>query len=156
MRALRKMGIIESRAGIGTIVLSRTPAPFFVQSQQTIEGIVEAARTTQLRLVRAQTQPRTRDTAEMLRVPAGTPWLRIDMLRHMRGEVAPSARHTLYVRPEFDQVPARVDQWVGPIFKLIERLYGVHVASVEQEIDACHGSTMPLAAQLQAPRAARR
>ena len=72
------------------------------------------------------------------------------MLRHMDGEVAPVGTTTLYIRPEFDQVPARVDQWVGPIFKLIERLYGVRVASVEQEIDAARLDD-ELAAQLQAP-----
>lgn len=150
MSALRKMGVVESRAGIGTTVLSRTPSPSFVQSQQTLEGIVEAARTTQLRLVRAQTLPADASTARMLRVDAGTRWMRIDMLRYMRGQAEPIGSTCLYVRPEFDQVPARIDQWVGPVFKLIERLYEVRVASVEQEIDAC---TLDegLAAQLQAP-----
>jgi DNA-binding GntR family transcriptional regulator len=38
---------------------------------------------------------------------------------------------------------------VGPIFKLIERLYGVRATSVEQEIDACRLEDT-LAARLQA------
>ena len=53
MASLRKLGVIDSRAGVGTQVLARNPAPFFVHSQQTLETIVEAARTTQLRLQRS-------------------------------------------------------------------------------------------------------
>ncbi len=136
MSALRKLGVIDSRAGIGTHVLARNPTPFFVHSQQTLESIMEAARTTQLKLERAGLVAADEQLAGLLQTEPGSQWLFLDTLRYLRGEARPTGALWLYMRPEFAGVAERLEAWNGPVFKLIERLYGVGVAVVEQEIDA--------------------
>lgn len=136
MSALRKLGVIDSRAGIGTHVLARNPTPFFVHSQQTLESIMEAARTTQLKLERAGLVEADEQLAGLLQAAPGSQWLFLDTLRYLRGEARPTGALWLYMRPEFAGVAERLEGWNGPVFKLIERLYGVGVAVVEQEIDA--------------------
>lgn len=149
MASLRKLGVIDSRAGVGTTVLARNPAPFFVHSQQTLETIVEAARTTQLRLQRSGLVKTDERLAGLLRVEAGSTWFFMDTVRYLRGEHTPTGALWLYTRPEYAGIASRVEAWSGPVFKLIEQAYGVQVATVEQEIDADRLEA-GLAARLQA------
>lgn len=136
MGALRKLGVIDSRAGIGTLVLARNPTPFFVQSQQTLESVMEAARSTQLRLDRAGLVTADLRLAGLLRAAPGSQWFFMDTLRYLRGESRPIGALWLYTRSEFAAAADRVESWNGPVFKLLERLFDVRVAVVEQEIDA--------------------
>lgn len=146
MGALRKLGVIDSRAGVGTLVLARHPVPFFVQSQQTLESIVASANATQLRVRRAGLLAADERLAGLLRVAQGSQWFFIDTLRYLRGKPRPTGALWLYLRPDFAGVAEHVETWRGPVFKLIERMYGVQAVVVEQEIDAA-----PLSEALAAP-----
>ena len=136
MAALRKLGVIDSRAGIGTRVQARGPAPFFVHSQQTLDSVMESARSTRLRLRHAGPLKADARLAALLRAAPRSSWFLIDTLRYLPGVARPSGSLKLYTRPEFAGAADRVESWRGPVFKLIERQYGVKVAQVEQEIDA--------------------
>lgn len=137
MNVLRKMGMVDSRPGIGTVVLSKTPMPLFVQSQQTLDGLVEAAQTTRLKVRSAGACTINKKLADELRLQLGSNWWLIDAVRFMRSSSEPIGALRVYVLPEFAGVSAQMDQWTGPVFQLIERLYGVRPASVEQDIDCC-------------------
>lgn len=143
MGALRKLGVIDSRAGIGTTVLARNPTPFFVHSQQTLDSIMEAARTTKLKLERSGHLRADAQLAGLLRVAPDSDWFFMDTLRYLRNESRPIGALWLYTRPEFAAVAESLEDWNGPVFKLLEQRFGVRVAVVDQEIDAA-----PLEAQL--------
>lgn len=136
MESLRKLGVIDSRAGIGTRVQAGSPSPFFVHSQQTLESVLESARSTRLRLLQASVVEADASLAERLHAAPGSRWFLMNTLRYLPGVSRPIGSLKLYTRPEFAGAADRLSTWRGPVFQLLERMYGVKVAVVEQEIDA--------------------
>lgn len=148
LRRLREDGLVSSRQGAGTTVMPPRPADSFVHEVTSINDLVAFA--TDVRFVV--------DTIEMVRIDrnlssrtgiaGGEEWLAVRGLRHAaeRGE-PPVCWTEVYINREFAAVGRLLPRHRGPIFHLIEDLFGQSIVEVHQEIAAA--SILPaLAAEL--------
>jgi GntR family transcriptional regulator len=67
---------------------------------------------------------------------AGTEWLAVRGYRQPDGSSAPVCRTEYYINRSFAAVGRLLQRHTGPIFPLIEDLFGVSVVEVQQEIAA--------------------
>src|SRR5258705_832419 len=76
------------------------------------------------------------DLAARTGLPVGSEWLAVRGYRQTEGSAAPVCRTEYYVNRAFAAVGRLLQRHSGPIFPLIEDLFGVTVVEVHQEIAA--------------------
>jgi DNA-binding GntR family transcriptional regulator len=76
------------------------------------------------------------DTAARTGLQAGTQWLSVRGYRQADGALAPMCRTEYYISRTFAAVGRLLHRHTGPIFPLIEDLFGVSIAELHQEIAA--------------------
>jgi len=76
------------------------------------------------------------DLAARTGLQAGTQWLCVRGYRQADGASAPLCRTEYYISRAFAAVGRLLHRYTGPIFPLIEDLFGVSIAELHQEIAA--------------------
>jgi DNA-binding GntR family transcriptional regulator len=137
LRRLREDSLVSSRQGAGTTVVPPRPTDSFVHEVTSINDLVAFA--TDVRF--------TIDTIEMVRIDhnlasrtgiaSGEEWLSVLGLRHAaEGGELPVCWTEVYINREFAAVGRLLQRHRGPIFHLIEDLFGQSIVEVQQEIAA--------------------
>lgn len=135
LRQLREDGLVASRQGAGSTVVRKEGAPpLYVHSVGSIEELVQYAEATRYR-------PETRhmliaDTALAARLGglAGSRWLKVEGFRYAPGEALPFCWTEVYVNAAYAGVGELVGKRAGPIYALIEEMYGERVTEIEQTL----------------------
>ena len=136
LRRLQVQGVIARRRGAGSVVTPRPAAPRFVNSIDSIDGLMQYASATRLDVISVEKIIVEGEQAKRLRCPPNSAWIRIAALRHADDLAQPICYTELYVAPVFADVISRIGQERTAVHAMIERQYGVNVQNVLQDIEA--------------------
>jgi len=137
MAELEAAGLVERRKAIGTIVKALEPATAYVQTLQTVEGLLQYAADTAL------------DISEMIELQADAElagWFDLDegarivRLGGLRSETETGRKlcwTEIYIRPEFSGLLEYIGLDDRPVHKILEEVFDEKVQKVELELSAC-------------------
>jgi GntR family transcriptional regulator len=136
LRRLREDSLVSSRQGAGTTVVPPRPSDSYVHEVMSINDLVAFATGVRFAI----------DTIEMIEIDdklasrtgiaSGEQWLSVRGFRHTEGSELPVCWTEVYINREFAAVGRLLPRHRGPIFHLIEDLFGQSIVEVHQEIAA--------------------
>jgi len=138
LAGLRAEGLIEARAGVGTIVVASRKRPAFVQQLKSIEELLQYPSETYRRPIRIDQVTASPELAMLLKCKVGQSWVRLKALRLTRASQAPIAYFDIYVRPEHARVLELPNPEGTPVVRQIEEALGVRAAHAQIEIFVGH------------------
>ena len=136
LRQLRDAGLISRRRRIGTEVVARTPKATYSQPTNSIGDLLQYAEETQLSILETKRIECDAALAEMLECREGAKWLRVNSLRAVPGDARPVCMTTAYLDLRLPDLEKNLENLTGPISAMLERVYGIRVARIEQSIQA--------------------
>jgi GntR family transcriptional regulator len=138
LRALRDAGLVESRQGFGTTVLRPGAPRPYVHEVASINALIELANATRYEVATSEVVLVDATLAERLGTAQGSKWLRIEGYRYAPDDRRPVCWTEVFVHGDFAGVARLLGRRQGPIYLLIEDLYGESVTEVEQKIRSSH------------------
>lgn len=136
LRLLREDGLVASRQGAGTVVIPPTSLGNDIQQVMSINDLVDFG--TGMRFTVGAMHMITIDAPLAARtgLPDGTEWLELRGYRRPEGTDTPVCWTEYYINRAYAAVSRLLQRHSGPIFPLIEDLFGVNVTEVQQQISA--------------------
>lgn len=120
LRGLQEAGMIDRRAGIGTIVLSADPRETFVQSLTSLTELLRYPSETYRKEVSRQHIRATAEQAHMLHCSPGEPWVRLRGVRLARGSRLPISWSDIFLRPRFESALDQPNPDGEPVYRQVE------------------------------------
>ncbi|OBG66540.1 MULTISPECIES: GntR family transcriptional regulator [unclassified Mycobacterium] len=136
LRRLRDDNLVASRPRAGTRVVPRPATSSYAQDAMSIDDLLVFAAGAQLTIESNAMVTIDRDLSARTGLLAGTQWLSVRGYRQADGASAPLCRTEYYINRDFAAVGRLLQRHAGPIFPLIEDLFGVTIAELHQEIAA--------------------
>jgi GntR family transcriptional regulator len=134
LRRLREDHLVTSRQGAGTVVVPPRPSDSYVHEVMSINDLVAYATGVRLSIDAIDMVVADEKLAERIGVAAGEEWLFVRGFRHTEGIELPVCWTEVYINREFAAVGRLLQRHSGPIFHLIEDLFGQNIVEVQQEI----------------------
>jgi GntR family transcriptional regulator len=141
LRRLREDNLVSSRPRAGTLVVPRPAANSYVQDVVSINDLLAFAAGAQLEIESNAMVTVDDALAERTGLDTGSQWLAVRGCRRTEGSDAPVCTTEYYINRAFAAVGRLLHRHSGPIFPLIEDLFGVSVVEVHQEISAIAASS---------------
>ncbi|MEB3980680.1 GntR family transcriptional regulator [Mycobacterium sp. 663a-19] len=136
LRRLREDNLVASRPRAGTRVVPRPASSSYAQDVMSIDDLLEFAAGAQLNIESSAMVTVDDELAARTGLQAGTQWLSVCGYRQPDGAPVPLCRTEYYISRTFAAVGRLLQRHAGPIFPLIEDLFGVTIAELHQEIAA--------------------
>lgn len=135
LRKLREDGLVNSRQGAGTTVVRKSGAPpLYTHSVGSIDELVQYAVATRYRAKRTGAIAADRELAQRLGCAVGMRWIHLEGFRYVPGEELPFCWTEVYVSAAYAGVAELIGKKAGPIYALIEEIYGAKVTEIEQTL----------------------
>ncbi len=138
LRTLAGEGLIRRKRGSGTVVAEARPA--LRQALADTRALLQYAAASTFRIEPARPVRLRPREAAILRRPPGEPWLRIRGVRVMDGAAEPVAVTDAFLHPRFAPIAGALRSGHETLFAQLERLAGLRIGRVTQEIQAVHAS----------------
>jgi GntR family transcriptional regulator len=132
LRRLRDDGLVVSRKGAGTTVLRPAVGQSYVQEVASIDDLFSFVKALRFRVDIVQIVTADTTLAKRIGGSEGEKWLKIAGYRYPIGKEHPACSLDVYVNGDYAGVARLLDNNKGPIFELIETLYGERIVEVEQ------------------------
>jgi DNA-binding GntR family transcriptional regulator len=145
LRRLRDDQLIASRQGAGTVVVPRPASSSYAQDVMSINDLVSWAASRRFAIESLEMQRLGGAEAARAGLTSGEQWLVVRGYGHMDGVECPVCWAEYYIHRDFAAVGRLLPRHTGPIFPLIEDLFGQSIVEVNQDITA-----VPLPATLAA------
>jgi len=136
LRRLREDNLVASRPRAGTMVVSRPSSHAYVQDVVSINDLLAFASGVRFAIESIAMVTVTDELASRTGLNVGDDWLAVNGFRQAEGAGFPLCRTEYYINRAFAAVGRMLPNHTGPIFPLIEDLFGVSVVEVHQEIAA--------------------
>lgn len=136
LRQLRDDGLIVSRQGAGTVVVPVAAPDMYVLHAMSINDLLTFTTSTRFEIELMKMVAVDDQLAARIGVPPGEEWLTICGFRLTEGQEAPVCWTEYYINREFAAVGRLLPRHNGPIFPLIEDLFALSIAEVQQEVTA--------------------
>jgi DNA-binding GntR family transcriptional regulator len=136
LRRLREDNLVASRPRAGTRVVPRPASSSYAQDVMSIDDLLAFAAGAQLTIESNAMVSIDEATAARTGLELGTQWLAVCGYRQADGASVPMCRTEYYINRTFAAVGRLLQRHTGPIFPLIEDLFGVNIAELHQEIAA--------------------
>lgn len=141
LRRLRDDGLIASRQGAPTTVVRPAAGDSaYVHEIASINDLFSFVSALQFQIDSIESVAANAKLAARLGCREGEKWLRIDGFRYPTASEAPVCWMEVFVHEDYAGVARLLDRNRGPIFEMIETLYGERIIEVEQTL---HTSPMP-------------
>jgi len=132
LRLVEEAGLVARRQGSGTTVIAHESRGRFVQDLTSMGGLLQYPEETRLTVLRASEVP----SSQVPGLPEGESWMRVEGLRRVRLTTAPICYTIVYIPLEYASVVEDIGQQPGSVYALVERRFGLQLASVEVDISA--------------------
>jgi GntR family transcriptional regulator len=136
LRRLREDNLVASRQGAGTVVVPPRPSESFVHEVMSINDLVAFATGVRFAIDTIEVVEIDDKLASRTGITSGEKWLSVRGFRHTEGSELPVCWTEVYINREFAAVGRLLQRHTGPIFHLIEDLFGQSIVEVHQEIAA--------------------
>ncbi|HEX9484026.1 MAG TPA: GntR family transcriptional regulator [Gemmatimonadaceae bacterium] len=136
LRRLRDAGVIRRRRRIGTEVVARTAPANYRQPTNSIGDLLQYADEARLAILSTEIVTSDASLADLLECRPGRNWLRIKSLRVLPGDPRPVCITMAYLDGRLPRIEREVQQVTGAISAMVERVYGVCIARIEQSFQA--------------------
>lgn len=136
LRRLREDNLVVSRPRAGTVVIPRMVANTYAQEVVSIDDLVAFAAGARFEIRSNAMVTIDNDLAARTGLPLGTQWLAVRGHRQADGQAAPICQTEYYINRAFAAVGRLLPRHSGPIFPLIEDLFGVSITEVHQQLSA--------------------
>lgn len=136
LRQLKVLGRIARRQGAGSVVTPPPSATHFVNSIDSIDGLLQYASTTQLNVISVDKVIVQGEQAKRLRCSQNSEWMRVAALRYTDSLTRPICYTDLYLAPAFADVISHIGREHTAVHAMIEKRHGVRIQKVLQDIEA--------------------
>jgi DNA-binding GntR family transcriptional regulator len=150
LRRLRDDNLVASRPRTGTTVVPRRSASSYAQDNMSINDLLAFASGADLDIESTRMVVIDAELAERTGLPQGEEWLAVLGFRQAVGAEYTHCWTEYYINRAYAGVGRLLQRHTGPIFPLIEDLFGISVVEVYQQIGAAL-VTPELADRLQVP-----
>lgn len=134
LRLLREDGFIASRRGAGSTVLPSRPSAAYTQDVNSISGLLALAKNMHREIDFIGMVTIDPDLAARTGLKAGEEWLAILGIGVSDEGDIPVCWAEYYIHRDFAAVGRLIQRHSGPVFPLIEDLFGERIEEVSQEI----------------------
>ena len=140
LRQLRDEGLVASRQGAGTTVAATGAPPLYIHAVASVDELLQYAVETRYHPGTASFVTAAGALAARLGAACGTRWLRVEGFRYAPG-YAPDADLPIcwtevFVHADYGRVGDLIGHRPGPVYALIEALYGERITEVQQTLRA--------------------
>jgi GntR family transcriptional regulator len=136
LRRVRDDDLVASRPRAGTLVVPRPSSDSYVQDVVSINDLLAFATGARFAIESTGMVRITNDLATRTGLGSGEEWLVVNGFRRIEGAEFPVCRTEYYINRAFAAVGRLLPRHTGPIFPLIEDLFGLSIVGVRQEIAA--------------------
>lgn len=136
LRRLREDGLVSSRQGAGTVVVPPRSSETDVHQVMSFNDLIALTAGVRFPIDSIRMVAVSGALAARIGVAPGGEWLEVRGFRYAEGAEAPVCLTEYYIHRDFAAVGRLLQRHTGPIFPLIEDLFGQSVLEVEQEISA--------------------
>ena len=147
LRLLRDERLIASRQGAGSVVLPPPSPDSFVLQGSSIDDLLAYAADMHTEIETTRLEVIEGKRAARIGVASGEEWLVATGLAKRDRQQAPVCWSDYYISREFAAVGRLMPRHSGPVFLLLEDLFGLNIVEIDQEI-AGSEITPALAAKL--------
>ncbi len=136
LRRLREEGLVSSRQGAGTVVVPPRTSDTYALGAMSINDLVAFAAGKRFDIESIRMTALDGRAATRVGVAGGEEWLMVRGFRYADDDDVPACQTEYYINREFAAVGRLLQRHNGPIFPLIEDLFGLSIIEVDQEIGA--------------------
>jgi DNA-binding GntR family transcriptional regulator len=136
LRRLREDRLVASRPRAGTLVVPRPASDSYVHDVMSINDLLAFAAGAQFVIESTAMATIDDECATRTGLLRGEQWLAVRGFRQSDGSQFPLCATEYYINRSFAAVGRLLQRHSGPIFPLIEDLFGVSISEVHQEIAA--------------------
>jgi GntR family transcriptional regulator len=136
LRRLREDNLVSSRQGAGTVVVPRQSSGSYAQDVMSINDLVSWAAGRRFVIESMQMLAIDETLAVRSGLPRGEQWLVVRGFGQMDGTDSAFCWAEYFIHPDYAAVGRLLPRHTGPIFPLIEDLFGQSIVEVHQEIGA--------------------
>ncbi|ORV50012.1 GntR family transcriptional regulator [Mycolicibacter engbaekii] len=136
LRRLREDNLVVSRPRSGTVVVPRAAANCYAQEVVSIDDLVAFAAGAHFEIDSNAMVTLDSEAAARTGLAPGTQWLAVRGNRRTEDQAVPICHTEYYINRTFAGVGRLLQRHTGPIFPLIEDVFGVSVVEVRQHIRA--------------------
>lgn len=135
LRRLRDLGLVESHQGKGTLVLKPGGPQVYVHQVNSIADLHDYNVESRYK-DHGETIVLTKELAERLGVTPGETWLKLDGMRFEPDSDNPICAVEIFVPGYFAGIGRLLGRRSGPVYALIEDVYGESIGEVDQDLRA--------------------
>ena len=136
LRVLREDGLVSSRQGAGTVVIPPRSSGADTHQVMSINDLVAFATGTRFAIESIKMIEVDAKLASRTGLPRAEQWLEVRGHRHAQVDDSPLCQTEYYINRSFAAVGRLLQRHNGPIFPLIEDMFGKNIVEVDQQISA--------------------
>jgi GntR family transcriptional regulator len=136
LRLLREDGLVSSRQGAGTVVIPAHFSGSEMHQVMSINDLLTFASGTRFAIDAIHMVTMDNKLASRTGLPGADEWLQVRGYRYAEGEAIPICATEYYINRSFAAVGRLLQRHTGPIFPLIEDMFGQNIIEVHQQISA--------------------
>jgi len=136
LRLLRDDGLVSSRQGAGTVVVPPRSSGSDTHQVMSINDLLAFGTDTRFAIESIRMVAIDAKLALRTGLPPGEEWLEVRGFRHAEAASAPVCWTEYYINRDFAAVGRILERHAGPIFPLLEDMFGQKIVEVHQQISA--------------------